>query len=142
MLELTRNVQIFRNLRGTWRLKRSLVSLLPGFPSGSLEGTATFTPRKPSAHSVALELLYHEEGELVTDNGFRLKANRKYIYRYSPDEDKISAWFVKEDTKDEKGKEEADYLFHDVELEEEKSLVVGRGEHVCSKGMSSSRLAS
>lgn len=133
MAELTSNANIFRNLRGTWKLKRKLDSTLPGFPSGTLEGTATFTPRRPSSHTVTLELLYYEEGELKTDNGFTLKANRKYIYRYTADEDKISAWFVKEDTKDQSGREEVDYLFHDVEMEDGKTAVVGKGEHMCSK---------
>jgi hypothetical protein len=132
MAEVTNVGNIFRNLMGTWKLRRTLNSKLPGFPSGTFEGTATFVPRKPTAHSVAAELLYHEEGELKTDNGFTLKANRKYIYRYSQDEDKMSAWFVKEDTKDKHGKEEVDYLFHDVEMTDQKSAIAGQGEHLCS----------
>ena len=135
MAELTNVGNIFRNLMGTWKLRRTLNSSLPGFPSGTFEGTATFVPRKPTAHSVAAELLYHEEGELKTDNGFTLKANRKYIYRYSQDEDKMSAWFVKEDTKDKHGKEEVDYLFHDVEMTDQNSAIAGQGEHLCSMDM-------
>jgi hypothetical protein len=135
MAELTNVGNIFRNLMGTWKLRRTLNSSLPGFPSGTFEGTATFVPRKPTAHSIAAELLYHEEGELKTDNGFTLKANRKYIYRYSQEEDKMSAWFVKEDTKDKRGKEEVDYLFHDVEMTDENAAVAGRGEHLCSMDM-------
>ena len=135
MAELTNVGNIFRNLMGTWKLRRTLNSSLPGFPSGIFEGTATFVPRKPTAHSIAAELLYHEEGELKTDNGFTLKANRKYIYRYSQDEDKMSSWFVKEDTKDVRGKEEVDYLFHDIEMTDEKSAIAGRGEHLCSMDM-------
>lgn len=135
MTEQSLAASIFISLRGTWRLRRSLNSALPGFPSGTFEGNATFTPRKSSAPSVTLELLYHEEGEMKTDNGLMLRANRKYIYRYTRDEDKISAWFVKEDTKDDSGKEEADYLFHDLELEAGKSAVIARGEHLCSKDM-------
>ncbi|KAK6430319.1 hypothetical protein LTR95_013529 [Oleoguttula sp. CCFEE 5521] len=135
MAERTLAASIFINLRGTWRLRRSLNSALPGFPSGTFDGMATFTPRKATAPSVTLELLYHEEGELKTDNGFTLRANRKYIYRYSRGEDKISAWFVKEETKDQKGKEEVDYLFHDLELETGENAVIARGEHLCSKDM-------
>ncbi|OQO11611.1 hypothetical protein B0A48_03338 [Cryoendolithus antarcticus] len=135
MAERTLAASIFINLRGTWRLRRSLNSALPGFPSGTFDGTATFTPRKATVPSVTLELLYHEEGELKTDNGFTLRANRKYIYRYSRDEDKISAWFVKEETKDQRGKEEVDYLFHDLELETGENAVIARGEHLCSKDM-------
>ena len=135
MPELTAVANICRSLRGTWRLRRELNSALPGFPSGILVGTAAFTPRKPSAHSVALELLYAEEGELKTENVFTLKANRKYIYRYSADEDKISAWFVKEPTKDRKGEEEVDYLFHDIEIEDGTDAAIGKGEHLCDKDM-------
>lgn len=135
MSQLTTVGNIFCNLMGTWKLRRTLNSVMPGFPSGTFEGTATFVPRKPTAHSVTAELLYHEEGELKTDTGFTLKANRKYIYRYSEVEDKMSAWFVKEDTKDKKGKEEVDYLFHDVEMEDENTAICGRGEHLCSMDM-------
>ncbi|KAH9841315.1 putative FMO family protein, partial [Teratosphaeria destructans] len=130
---------IFESLRGTWRMRRSLNSVAAGFPSGTFEGQAILSPRKPSAHSVAAELLYAEEGELKTDNGFTLRANRKYIYRYNADEDKISAWFVKEDTKQNDGGEEVDYLFHDLEIAQggkgEWSGWVGRGEHLCDLDM-------
>ncbi|KAK5138085.1 hypothetical protein LTR08_005883 [Meristemomyces frigidus] len=131
----TPTAAIFESLRGSWRLRRSLNSVLPGFPSGLFEGTATFTPRQPSAHSIAAELLYAEQGELKTENGFTLKANRKYIYRYSADEDKISAWFVKEETKQNHGEEEVDYLFHDIETEFSKQGWVGKGEHLCERDM-------
>ncbi|KAI7195362.1 hypothetical protein KC324_g4678, partial [Hortaea werneckii] len=128
---------IFESLQGSWRLKRNLNSVLPGFPSGIFEGTATFSPRVPTAHTTAAELLYSEQGELKTENGFTLRANRKYIYRYNAVEDKISAWFVKEDTKSDEGKEEVDYLFHDIETEKANSgaATVGRGEHLCEKDM-------
>lgn len=79
---------IFESLKGSWRLKRSLNSVLSGFPSGIFEGTATFSTRTPTAHSVASEFLYAEQGELKTENGLSLKANRKYVYRYNADEDK------------------------------------------------------
>ncbi len=127
--------EIFKSLRGTWKLKRSLNSVLPGFPSGLFEGTATFTPRKPSAHSIKAELLYSEKGELKTDTGLTLKANRKYVYRYNLDEDKISAWFVKEATKQNDGAEEVDYLFHDLEIGNSKNGWTGKGEHLCLKDM-------
>jgi hypothetical protein len=139
---------IFDSLKGTWRLRRSLNSVLPGFPSGMFEGVATFTSRAPTAHSINSELLYSEQGELKTDNGYTLHANRKYIYRYNADEDKISAWFVKEDTKSNDGQEEVDELFHDLEISSSGSglagsglagsgehLWAGRGEHLCSLDM-------
>lgn len=126
---------IFEGLKGSWHLKRSLESALPGFPSGVFEGTASFTSRTPGAHSVTSELLYAEQGELRTQKGLTLKANRKYIYRYSADEEKISAWFVKEDTKQNDGNEVIDYLFHDLEIQREGSGWTGRGEHLCEKDM-------
>lgn len=126
---------IFQSLLGSWKLRRSLDSALAGFPSGTFEGTATFSPRKPTAHTTAGELLYSEQGELKMENGLTLKANRKYVYRYSSDEDKISAWFVKEDTKQFDGKEEVDYLFHDLEIDSSEGGWSGRGEHLCSLDM-------
>lgn len=127
---------IFSALQGTWRLKRSLTSTLPDSPSGTFTGTASFSPRKPTAETTAGELLYAEQGELKTDTGLTLTANRKYIYRYNADEDKISAWFVTEDSKTLDGKEEVDYLFHDLEMEQSKNGVwAGRGEHLCELDM-------
>lgn len=126
---------LFEGLKGSWRLRRQLASVLPGFPSGSFEGTATFSPRTPSALSVVGELLYHEQGELKTENGLTLKANRRYIYRYNTDEDKISAWFVKENTKQQEGKEEVDYLFHDLEFEQSGKGWIAKGDHLCDKDM-------
>ena len=121
---------IFESLKGSWHLKRSLNSILPGFPSGVFRGTASFTPRKAGG-----EILYVEQGELKTDNGLILKANRKYIYRYSADDDKISAWFVKEDTKLNDGHEEVDYLFHDLEMQQSEDGWVGKGDHLCNMDM-------
>lgn len=126
---------IFDSLKGSWTLKRSLNSILPGFPSGVFEGQASFTTRDPTAHSVQSELLYLEQGDLTTDTGLTLKANRKYIYRYNADEDKISAWFVKEDTKSHDGFEEVDYLFHDLEIERKGDVLIGQGEHLCEMDM-------
>lgn len=135
MATKTPTAAIFDSLKGSWRLRRSLNSVLPGFPSGIFEGTASFTPRPPSAHAIAAELLYAEQGELRTDNGFTLKANRKYIYRYSSEEDKISAWFIKEETKQHDGKEEVDDIFHDIETDYAGKGWVGRGEHLCELDM-------
>ncbi|KAK3052756.1 hypothetical protein LTR09_006239 [Extremus antarcticus] len=127
--------EIFKSLRGSWRLKRTLISSIPGSLSGIFEGTATFTPRKSKVSTYKVELLYAEKGHLKTDTGLTLSANRKYIYRYNFDEDKMSAWFVKEETKDKDGAEEVDYLFHDLEIKEGKNGWVGNGEHLCNKDM-------
>jgi hypothetical protein len=128
---------IFDALKGYWHLKRSLNSTLAGFPSGTFTGTASFSSRKPTAETTAGELLYSEQGELRTDTGLTLIANRKYIYRYSSDEDKISAWFVKEQTKSSDGAEEVDYLFHDLEMEPagKEGEWAGKGEHLCEMDM-------
>lgn len=116
-------------------MRRSLNSVLPGFPSGTFEGVATFTPRDSPVESVAGELLYSEQGELVTDNGLTLKANRQYIYRYNADEDKISAWFIKEETKLSNGKEEIGDIFHDLEIHNAGQAWIGQGEHLCELDM-------
>ncbi|KAF4551480.1 Hypothetical protein D9617_13g099800 [Elsinoe fawcettii] len=119
---------IFQGLLGTWQLRRSLTSKLPGYPSGTFEGTATFTPSEAFNKS---GLLYHEIGTLVTDQGFQLKADRKYIYRHSPDDEKISAWFVKEVD----GKDDVDYLYHELEFDHEQDRWVARGDHLCVNDM-------
>ena len=122
---------IFDSLKGSWRLKRSLNSALPGYPSGIFEGTAIFSTRANSAS----EFLYAEQGELKTENGFSLKGNRKYVYRYDADADRISAWFVTEDSKLNAGKEKVDYLFHDLEVKQTETGWVAEGEHLCDKDM-------
>ncbi|PNS16078.1 DNA repair protein rhp54 [Sphaceloma murrayae] len=115
---------IFRGLQGTWTLRRSLTSKLPGYPCGTFEGSATFSPSDAFNKSA---YLYHETGTLVTDQGFRLVADRKYIYRYSADDEKISAWFVKETS----GKDDVDYLYHELEFQREEDRWVARSDHLC-----------
>lgn len=119
---------IFRGLEGTWAMRRKLTSQLPGFPSGIFEGTATLTPSHAFNRS---SYLYHEIGTLTTDQGFQLTANRKYIYRFSPEDEKLSAWFVKE----ENGLDEPDYLYHDLEFQLEQDRWTARADHLCEKDM-------
>lgn len=119
---------IFRGLEGSWQLRRSLVSQLPGFPSGTFEGRATMTRHSAFNQS---SYLYHETGVLITDQGLRLEANRKYIYRYEPQDAKISAWFVKE----VEGQDDVDYLYHDLEFSFEDDRWVARGDHLCNMDM-------
>ncbi|KAI5244947.1 hypothetical protein E4T43_03528 [Aureobasidium subglaciale] len=121
---------IFKSFAGTWKLCRSLTSALPGFPSGTFTGTATFKPHNAFGAS---SLLYHEAGELVTEQGYKLLANRKYIYRFSPDDEKISIWFVKEPAPD--GGEEVDYLFHELEFSLLEQRWIAKGDHLCEKDM-------
>lgn len=135
MAELTPTANIFKSLRGNWRIRRSL-TCRPGYGlSGTLEGSASLTPRKPTALSAAAELLYAEQGELKTEGGLSLTASRKYVYRYNADEDKITVWFIKEETKDQKGKEEVESLFMDIEVDIKEHAVIGKGEHLCSRDM-------
>ncbi|KAK6335787.1 hypothetical protein TWF730_003164 [Orbilia blumenaviensis] len=119
--------RIFASLKGTWTLHRTLTSALPSFPSGTFTGSATFTPHDPTSSSSPdvdapqHGLLYTESGELITSNGLTLRANKKYIYTYSPTDDKISAWFVKESrggesqtSSNSNNTAEIDYLFHEL----------------------------
>lgn len=119
---------IFDGLKGTWQLRRTLTSKLPGFPSGTFTGTATFAASHAFNKSA---LLYHETGTLTTDQGFQLHADRKYIYRYNDQDEKLSAWFVKEID----GKDDIDYLYHDLEFSFEQDRWVARGDHLCNDDM-------
>ncbi|KAF1939311.1 hypothetical protein EJ02DRAFT_408790 [Clathrospora elynae] len=66
-----------------WAFRRTLTSALPTHPSGTVTGTATFTPCTLSASSPPT-LLYAEEGEFVTDTGLKFTARRKYVYQLKP----------------------------------------------------------
>lgn len=101
---------VFRGLQGRWKITRKLESFLPGFPSGTLQGHAYFHPRFPTDASYEAEYLYVEDGTLTTDVGLTLKANKRYVYRYSEPKDQLSVWFVKDDGKT------VDYFFHDILL--------------------------
>ncbi|KAF1832789.1 tRNA A64-2'-O-ribosylphosphate transferase [Decorospora gaudefroyi] len=60
-----------------WNFTRTLRSTLPTHPSGTVTGTATFTPCALATRT----LLYAEEGEFVTDSGLKFSARRKYVYQ-------------------------------------------------------------
>ena len=105
-------------------MRRILTSQLPGFPSGVFEGTATFTPSNAFNKSA---YLYHETGILTTDQGVELTASRKYIYRFSQEDDKLSTWFVK----DVDGGDEVDYLYHELEFGYENNGWIAY--HLCEK---------
>lgn len=121
---------IFRGIEGEWKLHRRLSSELPGFPSGWFSGTATVTPHAAFNQT---SLLYHETGELVTDLGHKLRADRKYIYSFSAEDEKISAHFVKE--LNVAGEEEVDYLFHELEFEVKDGRWIAKGDHLCNMDM-------
>ncbi|KAF2094086.1 hypothetical protein NA57DRAFT_47139 [Rhizodiscina lignyota] len=123
---------IFRGLQGKWSITRNLTSFLPGFPSGTLFGSAYFHPRSPTSQNYDAEYLYIEDGTLNTQNGLTLKANKRYAYRYSEAKDQISVWFVKDDGKT------IDYFFHDVTLSPKttgshKKGWQAAGTHLCDK---------
>ncbi|KAF2654232.1 hypothetical protein K491DRAFT_601250 [Lophiostoma macrostomum CBS 122681] len=80
---------LFSNLENSnqpWSFTRTLASKLPTHPSGTVTGTATFTPytfpatAPKSITEAGPALLYSEEGEFVTDTNLRFIARRKYIY--------------------------------------------------------------
>ena len=100
---------IFDEMQGVWALRRVLRSAMPTYPSGTFHGKAFLTPRDPTETNYDAELLYSEEGELITDAGFRLMGSRRYVYRYQAASDSISAWFVKNDEN-----AAVDYLFHEL----------------------------
>ncbi|KAL4866101.1 hypothetical protein BDV12DRAFT_173516 [Aspergillus spectabilis] len=105
-----------------WTLLRTLKSENPNDIQGDLHGTAIFTPlRRPTTTNPSdtdtgyKELLYSEEGSLPQSFGPGLRWTKKYIWRLSP-EGKISIWFVKLDSRNNEGEEEADYLFHEFDF--------------------------
>lgn len=132
--------RIFDGLQGQWRLSRGIESANSDYPSGNFEGSATFETRLPSDKAFSAEYLYNENGDFVTMDGMTMRATRKYVYRYSRHQDKITVWFVKP----EDGST-VDYLFHDMNfqgfLEERRKWTTGdtaiklsaKGEHPCGQ---------
>lgn len=103
---------IFTALDGQWKLVRNLKSAISTYPSGILEGTATFERRSPTDPKYDAEYLYTENGILTTEQGFSLAASRRYVYRIEKDSGKMSAWFVKPDDGSA-----VDYFFHNLNFE-------------------------
>ena len=126
---------VFRNLLGTWTLRREIKSALPSHPSGTFTGTATFSlrhktpdglkclssPDPPSTTTTSTttpfdgtkdgwEYLYEETGTFATET-LSFPARRRYIYRYDEVSDTLSAWFARVDDPSR-----ADYLFHELEF--------------------------
>ncbi|KAF1972206.1 hypothetical protein BU23DRAFT_555241 [Bimuria novae-zelandiae CBS 107.79] len=83
-----------RNKGRPWKLSRQLTSKLESHPSGTVQGTATFTLLKTDPPT----LLYAEEGEFETTTGLRFTVRRKYIYilRQEDDSSHISVYFSEE----------------------------------------------
>lgn len=88
--------------------------LEPG-PNSSTCSTRLVTSREKPEFSTPggeiLEYLYTESGSFTTDNGLAIQGRRNYIYRYHPEEDVITVWFVKAD-----GGVDVDYFFHEVSI--------------------------
>jgi hypothetical protein len=129
----------FRALQGEWVMSRTIDSALSSFPSGTLEGVASFHPRSPSmdksGQQFDLEYLYIESGTLKLSNGASMPARRRYVYRYSEARDELSVWFVKPDND-----LEVDYLFHNFTFappEEARQVgaCIARADHLCVKDM-------
>ncbi|KAK3052215.1 hypothetical protein LTR09_006807 [Extremus antarcticus] len=125
----------FRAMHGTWNISRRIQSPLSTYPSGTLEGTASFHPRLPTAKPFDLEYLYIESGTFTTTTGFTMTASRRYIYRYSEATDTLSIWFVKPDNP-----LRVDYLFHDLAFvkpaEARKAgACIAKADHLCVKDM-------
>jgi hypothetical protein len=68
---------VFRALQGIWHLDRKISSKLETFPSGSLNGTASFLPRSPTEEGKEMEYLYFEEGEFRPSWGGTMSAKRR-----------------------------------------------------------------
>jgi hypothetical protein len=129
----------FRALHGDWKIHRRIESAVSTFPSGKLEGTASFHPRLPTSDRSRkvfdLEYLYIETGTFTTSTGHIMTASRRYVYRYSEAEDTLSIWFVKPESP-----LEVDYLFHDltfVKPEEARKAgaCIAKADHLCVDNM-------
>ncbi|KAK4506949.1 hypothetical protein PRZ48_000682 [Zasmidium cellare] len=129
----------FRALQGNWNIHRTIDSALSSFPSGTLEGEASFHPRTPTADASGLsfdfEYLYIESGVLFLSNGASMPAKRRYVYRYSEQRDELSVWFVKPDSD-----LEVDYLFHNFAFvapseADKQGACVAKADHLCVEDM-------
>jgi tRNA A64-2'-O-ribosylphosphate transferase len=125
--------RLFDTLHGgarPWTFTRSLKSKLPTQPSGIVTGSVAFT--KYPATTPVPTLLYSEEGEFLMENGMKMLARRKYIYRLQP-EDYISVHFFE----DEKLFVEMGDL---VQMEgheqgQDVSVATNREQHLCGEDL-------
>lgn len=103
---------LFQGLQGKWLLRRNLKSAISSYPSGFFEGNAVLEARDPTDEAYDLEFLYSESGEFSTEQGFVMKATRRYVYRFQEKSNRITAWFVCP-----KDQSAVDYLFHVMDFE-------------------------
>ncbi|KAF1851173.1 tRNA A64-2'-O-ribosylphosphate transferase [Cucurbitaria berberidis CBS 394.84] len=121
---------IFRHLESTddrpWNFTRTLRSALSTHPSGTVTGTATFTPcNLSSSTTLPLTLLYAEQGDFVTDSGLRFTARRKYVYQLKSEVDSADDE-VK--GKEDKGNYIAVHFFDDEKMPRSATTAEGVGE--------------
>lgn len=128
-----------------WAFTRQLSSVLPTHPSGTVTGTATFTPYTAPASEPPNPntLLYAEEGEFLTSSGLHFVARRKYVYQLKPgletgEEPYIAVHFYE----DENGREGFGGLFVEMgELERDDESDDGvlragnREQHLCAEDL-------
>jgi tRNA A64-2'-O-ribosylphosphate transferase len=69
-----------------WTFHRTLSSTLPTHPSGTVTGTATFSPCSLTDPAPPT-LLYAEQGDFITSNGMKFSARRKYVYQLQQSHD-------------------------------------------------------
>ncbi|KAI0753278.1 putative pyridine nucleotide-disulfide oxidoreductase [Daedaleopsis nitida] len=101
---------VFRSLLGTWRLERSLTSK---DSQARFSGTAQFLLRERFIADkwTVEEYLHVEEGTLVAADGQSVHETKRYIWRYTEQDDRLSVWFAKPDDP-----KQVDRLFHQVEF--------------------------
>ena len=136
-----------RNTSTPWTFNRILSSTLPTHPSGTVNGTAIFTPYQPphtstsSLTSSPPTLLYAEEGEFVTSTNLRFSTRRKYIYQLkqgeADDEPYIAVHFVEEEKAKEGG---LGGLFVEMGVLEREArsgglLAKNREQHLCAEDL-------
>ena len=98
---------VFARLAGLWSLTRTLST------GASMTGGATFAPRDDGA------LVYRETGKLRLPGGQCFDAERRYIYRATPDG--FSVFFA----------EPSEPLFHLIALHEVGGVLHGHAHHPC-----------
>jgi hypothetical protein len=123
---------VFRSLAGSWTLKTQINNRLDASMSGTVTGTATFTPT-----TSLNEYLYSEIGEFRVPSGKHFKVHQKYVYVFDNVANRIDVFFEDQGTRS--------HLFHSLNfLPRESSSVVGssgskgwraEGQHLCVKDM-------
>ncbi|KAF2446539.1 hypothetical protein P171DRAFT_430672 [Karstenula rhodostoma CBS 690.94] len=128
-----------------WSFTRTLSSALPSHPSGTVTGTATFTPL-PSSRPA---LLYTEEGEFATTTGLKFTTRMKYVYVLRGeldnnaervlDEEWLAVHFFSE-SGEEGGGDGVGALFVEMdmvgmEVVDEIASVKNREQHLCGRDL-------